>query len=168
MNAIRPSIASVLIALCCASTAVGQTLEAGATIAPSCLGGGTTLCDETQSNLLAMGPFASIWFKDFIEVGGRVVWLDRNDFRRAFGLGLRSSCLISERERTIAHGEIVWHFRREKRLRVMFGLGLGWIWDSEVISCQPAGCEPGIGRGGSLLPGDATQFFFFATPRRCE
>jgi len=124
--------------------AAGQTLEVGATIAASCQGGGTTLCDATQSDLAMAGPFASIWFNDFIEVSGRVAWLERRDFSRGFGIGLRSTYFISERDRTIGEAEIVWHFRRERRVRIMFGVGLGRYWDREVISCQPAGCEPGL------------------------
>lgn len=142
MKAIRPSIACVLT-LCCAPAAA-QTFEAGATIAASCQGGGASLCDATQANLAMIGPYASIWFNDFIEVSGRVSWLERRDFRGSFGIGLRSTYLISERERTIGQAEIVWHFRRERRVRVMFGLGLGRYWDSELVTCQPAGCEPGL------------------------
>jgi hypothetical protein len=157
MNAVRLSTAYVLATLCCASTAVAQTIESGATIAASCQGGGTTLCDPTQTDLLAMGPYASVWFNDFIEVSGRVAWLDRRNFSRGFGIGLRSTYFITERERTIGQAEVVWHLLRDKRVRLMIGAGVGRYWDRELITCQPAGCEPGLVAAYGLTTGQTRE-----------
>jgi hypothetical protein len=155
VNAIRPSIASVAIVFCCASVAAPQTIEAGATIAASCQGGGTTFCDATQSGLLTMGPYASVWFDDFIEVSGRVARLDRRGFSRGFGIAFGSTYFLTERERTIGQAEVVWHLLREKRVRLMIGAGIGRYWDRELITCQPAGCGPGLVAAYGLTTGQA-------------
>ncbi|HEY7498284.1 MAG TPA: hypothetical protein VH740_07215 [Vicinamibacterales bacterium] len=160
MTAVRSSIASVLIALCCASTAGAQTFEAGATIAASCQGGGATLCDATQTDLATFGPYASVWFRDFIEVGGRVAWLERRDFSRGFGIAFGSTYFITERTRTIGQGEVVWHLLRGKRVRLMVGAGVGRYWDRELITCRPAGCEPGLIAAYGLTTGPARDSQF--------
>jgi hypothetical protein len=148
MTATGSSIACALMMLWCASAAAAQTFEAGATIATSCIGSDGSFCNDTHSSLRTAGPYASIRFNDFIEVSGRVAWLDKPDLRGSAGFGATSTFFISDRERTIGQAEIVWHFRRDERVRVMFGLGVGRYWDREMVTCEPAGCEPSLASSG--------------------
>ena len=144
---VRPALAlllTILVTLSSASAARAQTLEAGGSIATSCKGSDGSFCNDTHSNLRTLGPYASVWFNDFIEVTGRVVWLDQPDINGSVMFPAPATFSIVERHRTLAQGEIVWHFLREKRVRLMFGLGAGRYWDREDVSCAPAGCEAGI------------------------
>ncbi len=144
---VRPALAlllTILVTLSSASAARAQTLEAGVSIATSCKGSDGSFCNDTHSNLRTLGPYASVWFNDFIEVTGRVVWLDQPDINGSVMFPAPATFSIVERHRTLAQGEIVWHFLREKRVRLMFGLGAGRYWDREDVSCAPAGCEAGI------------------------
>ena len=152
MNAVRPSLACVVMVLCCASTSSGQSFEVGATIATSCKGSDGSFCNDTHSGLRTTGPYASVWFNDFIEVSGRVAWLDQPDISGTPGFGVPSRFSISDRERTIGQAEIIWHFLRGERVRLMFGLGIGRYWDRELVTCEPAGCEPSLTTSG-LTPG---------------
>ncbi len=144
---VRPALAlvlTILVTLSSASAARAQTLEAGVSIATSCKGSDGSFCNDTHSNLRTLGPYASVWFNDFIEVTGRVVWLDQPDINGSVMFPAPATFSIVERHRTLAQGEVVWHFLREKRVRLMFGLGAGRYWDREDVSCEPAGCEAGI------------------------
>jgi hypothetical protein len=150
MNGVRVSVASLLMCLGGVSTAASQTIEAGATIALSCIGSDGSFCNETHSDLRTAGPFASIWFNDFIEVSGRVAWLDKPDLTGTLGRLAPSSFLVSDRERTIGQAEVIWHFRREERVRVMFGLGLGRYWESQLVTCEPVPCDAALATAGLI------------------
>jgi hypothetical protein len=148
MIAVRLSIASILITLSAASVGSAQTIEAGATIGTSCIGSDGSFCNDRHSNLRTAGPHASIVFNDFIEVSGRVAWLSKPDIASTRAFESPSIYFIADRRRSIGQAEIIWHFRRQERVRVMFGLGLGRYWDREIVTCAPAGCEPLLALSG--------------------
>ena len=128
-----------------AATLAAQSFEVGGSIAASCIGSDGSICSE--GNLLTAGPSASVWFADWVEVGGRVVWFELNDLSRTSRGETTIDTLIASRERRIAQGEVIWHFRREKRIRPLVGVGVGRDWRSQVATCSPPGCEAALGRG---------------------
>jgi outer membrane protein with beta-barrel domain len=122
-----------------------QTFEVGGSIAVSCIGSDGSICSE--GNLLTAGPSASVWFADWVEVGARVVWFELNDLSRTLRGPTTIDTEVTARERRIFQGEVIWHFRREKRIRPLFGVGVGRYWRSQVATCSPPGCEATLGPG---------------------
>jgi hypothetical protein len=122
-----------------------QTFEVGGSIAGSCIGSDGSMCSE--GNLLTAGPSASVWFADWVEVGARVVWFELNDLNGTLRGETTIDTRTTERERRIAQGEVIWHFRRDRRIRPLFGLGVGRYWRSQVATCSPPGCEAALGPG---------------------
>jgi hypothetical protein len=158
VRCLRPAILCLLASVC-SGTAGAQTFEAGASIATSCKGSDGSFCNETHNNLRTAGPYVSIWFGDFIEVSGRVAWLDQPDLESTLVRPTELTYTITERHRTIGQGEVVWHFRRGKRVRPLVGFGLGSYWDRELVACQPAGCEAHLGVAG-LTAGEGRESHF--------
>ena len=109
------------------------------------------------------GVYVSSWWADRIETAFRVAWLDLPDDRGSatyyYGCEARDStgrCLqpsgsfrsISRcaSPRRFMGGQGIYHFRRGSKLRPFVGGAIGAVHDSEVVSCEIAGCE-------LLLPG---------------
>jgi hypothetical protein len=130
-----------------AATLAAQSFEVGGSVAVSCIGSDGSMCSE--GNLLTVGPSASAWFDDRIEVGARVIWFELNDLSHTLRGETTIDTGIAARERRIAEGEVIWHFRRDKRIRPLFGVGVGRYWRSQVTTCSPPGCE-------ALVPGFQT------------
>jgi hypothetical protein len=126
--------------LSAATTVAAQTVELGGSIATSCQGTDGSFCSDTHNNLRTTGPYGSIWFDDRLEVSGRVVWLKQPDIQGRTFIIEPLEFAITDRSRTLAQGEAIWHFRRGQRARPMFGLGFGRYWDSETVICEPAEC----------------------------
>ena len=148
MRNLRLAIACVSVTLFWTTSLPAQTFEAGASIATSCKGSDGSFCNDTHSGLRTAGPYGSVWFDDRIEVSGRVVWLRQPDIQGRTFVIEPFEFAITDRARTIAHGEVIWHFRRGKRARPMLGIGVGGYRDSQLVTCEPAGCEPRLGING--------------------
>lgn len=133
----------VLLGPAGAGRAAAQTFEAGGTLAASCVGSDGSFCSD--GNLFTAGPFASVWFLDALEVGGRVARLGRDDDR--FDL-LQVSGTITDRTRFMVQADAIWHFRRGEVLRPFVGFGIGGYRNQMTVSCAPPGCEPLLGRAG--------------------
>jgi hypothetical protein len=121
MGNLRYALLSCSLVVCFTGVDVqAQMLEIGGSIGVSCKGSDGSFCNETHSGLRTAGPYASVWFKDRLEVSGRVAWLRQPDLR-----GLLSaesfSFAITDRRRLIAQGEILWHFRSGRRVRLALG-----------------------------------------------
>jgi hypothetical protein len=145
---LRPAILAAAAVLSTTASLGAQTFEAGGSIATSCKGSDGSFCNDSHSNLLTAGPYGGVWFDDRIEVSGRVAWLSQPDLRGETFIIEPFTFAITDRRRTIAQAEVVWHFRRGKRARPMFGVGLGRFFDRETVTCEPAGCESRLGVSG--------------------
>jgi outer membrane protein with beta-barrel domain len=122
-----------------------QSLEAGGSVATSCIGSDGSFCSE--NNLLTAGPSASIWFAKRVEVGARVVWFQLNDLSLTLTGPATIDLATTDRKSVIAQGEVIWHFRPDKRTRPLLGLGVGRYWRNQVATCDPPGCEAALGPG---------------------
>jgi hypothetical protein len=95
-----------------------------------------------------------------VEVGGRVVWFELRDLTSSLTGPVTYDVATTDRERRIAQGEVIWHFRRGKRIRPLLGFGFGRYWRSQVRTCTPQGCEAALGPGydfGSTETSDSVQ-----------
>ena len=147
----------VVLALNAAALAA-QTFEVGGSVAASCIGSDGSLCSE--GGLRTVGPAASIWLGDRVEVGARVIWFQLSDLSPTLTGPPTVDFAVTDRERTIAQGEVIWHFRRGKRVRPLLGFGVGRYWRRQVSSCSPQGCETALGPGysfGSTKTSDSDQ-----------
>jgi len=151
----RIRLAIVLIGLH-AVNASAQTFVAGASLGTSCRGTDGSFCRD--ESLLTIGPYASLWFADRIEIGGRLGWLRVGDVEGyTLTVGERVDFQITDSSRLVMQGELVWHFRRGHKVRPMFGIGLGGYRDRSVTTCQPAGCEAALTRS-ALGIGDHVEY----------
>jgi hypothetical protein len=140
-----PFVLAALLIGAGAGLATAQTVEAGGTLAASCAGSDGSFCSD--GNLVTAGPYASVWFLDALEVGGRVAWLGRDDIRFEDPLaGVSGS--IGDRGRFMAQADAIWHFRRDRRIRPFVGFGVGAFRDRATVSCAPPGCETHLPRSG--------------------
>jgi len=121
--------------------AAAQAIEVGGSIAVSCKGSDGSFCNDSHSGLLTGGPYVSVWFADRVEIQGRAVWLNFPDLEGQSIFPAPITYAVTERSRTLLQAEATWHFRRGKRLRPMFGLGLGGFRDRGTVSCAPDGCD---------------------------
>jgi hypothetical protein len=145
---LRLAIVGLAATLVSTSPAAAQTFEGGLSIATSCKGSDGSFCNDTHDHLRTWGPYLGLWFRDVVEIAGRVVWLSQPDIDGRVAFPPDATFAITERHRTIGQGEFIWHFRRGKRVRPMFGVGVGRYWDRELVTCAPPGCEPVIARSG--------------------
>jgi hypothetical protein len=148
LSHLRLALVGLAATLVWTSPAAAQMFEGGVSIATSCKGSDGSYCNDTHDNLRTWGPYVGWWLKDFIEIGGRVVWLSQPDLAGDVAFPPPASFAIADRHRTIAQGEFIWHFRRGRRVRPMFGVGVGRYWDRELVTCTPPGCESIIARSG--------------------
>jgi len=111
-----------------------QTLEAGASLGLStCEGEAAIICRGRL--LLTGGPYASVSFvDDVIEVGGRMVWLER-----------------SAPARFILEGEAVAHLPPRSPVRVLVGAGLGYYREDRPPPRYAPAVRPTWVLGGSAL-----------------
>jgi hypothetical protein len=148
-------LAIVLIGLH-AGHASAQTFEAGASLGTSCRGTDGSFCRD--ESLLTIGPYASLWFADKIEIGARLGWLRVGDFEGRGYVGLTPiEFRVTDGSRLSMQGELIWHFRRGHRIRPMFGIGIGVFRDRSVTTCTPEGCEAALART-TLGVGDHVQY----------
>jgi hypothetical protein len=132
-------------------------VEVGGSIGVSCKGSDGSFCNETHSGLRTAGPSAGIWFGDRVEVSGRVAWLRQPDLDGRSEFPDLLSFAITDRGRMIVQAEVIWHFRRGKRVRPLLGLGFGRYKDTEAVTCEPAGCESRL-RSVGLNAGAAREW----------
>jgi hypothetical protein len=86
-----------------AAPLAAQTFEAGGSIAASCIGSDGSGCSE--GGLRTVGPAASVWFGDRVEVGGRVIWFELRDLTSSLNNGpVTYEVATIDRERRIAQG----------------------------------------------------------------
>jgi opacity protein-like surface antigen len=130
-----------------------QSVEGGGSLAISCVGSDGSFCSE--GNLVTIGPYASMWLWDRLEIGGRIVWFQLNDLRRTFTGPATVDLAVTNRTRRLAQAEFIYHFRTGEHVRPFFGLGFGQYWMDRLTTCQPVGCAATLGPGVTL--GRATE-----------
>jgi hypothetical protein len=162
------------------ASVIAQSVEAGGTIGTGARGTESKLA--RQEARLVTSLHLSGWWADRLETSFRVGWIDLPDIssRSTYYYGCvpdaNGRCLptgslevIGRRigERRLVAGQVLYHFRRGKKLRPHVGLGFGRTHDSEMLSCEPAGCEailsglpfgnsgPPLGRRSTTYPDQA-------------
>jgi hypothetical protein len=116
-----------------------QSYEAGGSLAVSCRGSEDSICED--ESLATTGLYGSVWFADRVEIGLRAAWMKFGDVEGALPFGGNPTIATRDGSRRVTQLEAVWHFSRGRRIRPMFGIGMGWYSDRDVVSCEPPGCE---------------------------
>jgi hypothetical protein len=131
---------------CGGSYASAQSFEAGGSLAVSCRGSEDSVCAD--ESLATTGLYGSLWFADRVEIALRAAWMKFGDIEGTLPFGITGTFAIRDASRRVTQAETVWHFRRGGRVRPMLGIGIGWYADRDIVTCQPAGCEPFLRSAG--------------------
>jgi hypothetical protein len=168
------------IVVCTPASAWAQSIEAGGTVGTGARGTESKLA--RQEARLVTSLQLSGWWADRLETGFRIGWIDLPDIssRANYYHGCQSDrngrCLptgsvevVGRRvgERRLVAGQVLYHFRTGKKVRPHVGLGFGKTRDTEMLNCEPSGCEvilsglpfgtsgPPLGKRSSTYPDQA-------------